>query len=34
MSMARNVVLVHGGWLDGSGSHWGYEGVTSDGGHG
>lgn len=31
MCTAKNVVLVHGGWLDGSGSHGGYDSLTSDG---
>jgi hypothetical protein len=31
MSTAKNVVLVHGGWLGGSGSHGGYDSMTSDG---
>jgi hypothetical protein len=31
MSVARNVVLIRGGWLDGAGSHGSYDSVTSDG---
>ncbi len=31
MSTAKNVVLVHGGWVDGSGWHGVYDILTSDG---
>jgi hypothetical protein len=31
MSTAKNMVLVHGGWVDGSGSHRVYAILTSDG---
>jgi hypothetical protein len=31
MTTAKNVVLVHGGWVDGSGSQGMYDILTSDG---
>jgi hypothetical protein len=31
MSTVKNVVLVHGGWVDGSGSRGAYHSLTSDG---
>jgi hypothetical protein len=31
MTMAGNLVIAHGGWLFGSGSHLGYHSVTGDG---
>ncbi len=31
MSTAENVVLAHGGWVDGSGSDGVYDMLTSDG---
>ena len=31
MSTVKNVVLVHGGWVDRSGSHGAYHSLTSDG---
>ncbi len=30
MSTAKNAILIRGGWLDGFGSHEGYDSVTSD----
>ena len=31
MGAVKNVVLVHGGWVDGSGSHGACDCLTSDG---
>ena len=33
MSTVKNVVLVRGGWVDGSGSHGACDSLTSDGYH-
>jgi hypothetical protein len=33
MSTVKNMVLVHRGWVDGSGSHVAYHSLTSDGYH-
>jgi hypothetical protein len=33
MSTVKNVVLVHGGWVDRSGSQGAYDSLTSDGCH-
>ena len=33
MSIVKDVVLVHGGRVDGSGSHVAYHSLTSDGYH-